>query len=70
MFSPTRVNEVRIGYNRLHSNRFQFFSNEDVSATVGFPGVPYQPGTDNGGLPQMYFNDVATLGSPDVPAVE
>jgi outer membrane receptor protein involved in Fe transport len=64
VFSPSRVNEIRVGYNRLHSNRFQFFSSEDVSATVGFPGVPYQPGTDNGGLPQMYFNDVATLGSP------
>ncbi len=64
VFSPTRVNEIRIGYNRLHTSRFQFFSNTDVSAIVGFPGVPYQAGTDNGGLPQMYFNDVATLGSP------
>jgi outer membrane receptor protein involved in Fe transport len=64
VFSPTRVNEIRIGYNRLHTNRFQFFSGTDVSSTVGFPGVPYQAGTDNGGLPQMYFNDVATLGSP------
>jgi outer membrane receptor protein involved in Fe transport len=64
VFSPSRVNEIRIGYNRLHSNRFQFFSDEDVSGMVGFPGVPYQPGTNNGGLPQMYFNDVATLGSP------
>ena len=64
VFSPTRVNEIRLGYNRLHTNRFQFNSGTDVSAEVGFPGVPYQPGTNNGGLPQMFFNDVATLGSP------
>jgi hypothetical protein len=64
VFSPTRVNEIRVGYNRLHTNRFQFFSNTDVSSAIGFPGVPYQAGTDNGGLPQLYFNDVATLGSP------
>ena len=35
-----------------------------MSGSVGFPGVPYVAGTDNGGLPQMTFNDVATLGSP------
>jgi hypothetical protein len=64
VFSPTRVNEIRVGYNRLHTNRFQFNSGTDVSGQIGFPGVPYQPGTDNGGLPQMFFNDVATLGSP------
>src|SRR5476649_1091831 len=62
--SPTHVNEIRLGYNRLHTNRFQFNSGTDVSGNIGFPGVPYQAGTDNGGLPQMFFNDVATLGSP------
>lgn len=64
VFSPTRVNEIRLGYNRLHTNRFQFNSGTDVSGQIGFPGVPYEAGTDNGGLPQMFFNDVATLGSP------
>ncbi len=64
IFSPTRVDEFRIGYNRLHTNRNQFNSNADVSGQVGFPGVPFVPGTNNGGLPQMSFNDVATLGSP------
>lgn len=64
VFSTTRVNEVRLGYNRLHSYRDQFNSGTDVSSAVGFPGVPYQAGTANGGLPQMSFNDVATLGSP------
>ena len=64
IFSPTRVNELRLGYNRLHTYRFQFNYNQNVSGTVGFPGVPYAPGTDNGGLPQLTFSDVANLGSP------
>ena len=64
ILTAKRVNELRLGYNRLHSSRFQFNYNEDVSGSVGFPGVPYVAGTDNGGLPQMTFNDVATLGSP------
>jgi len=64
IFSPNLVNELRLGYNRLHTSRFQFNSNENVSGNVGFPGVPYVPGTNNGGLPQMSFSDVSTLGSP------
>ncbi len=64
IFSPAFINEFRLGYNRLHSDRFQFNYNENVSGTVGFPGVPYVPGTNNGGLPQLSFSDVSTLGSP------
>ncbi|WP_158748660.1 TonB-dependent receptor [Acidobacterium sp. S8] len=64
IFSPKKVNELRLGYNRLHSSRFQFNYDQDVSGSVGFPGVPYEAGTDNGGLPQLSFNDMSTLGSP------
>ncbi len=62
VFSPKVVDEVRVGWNRLHSARFQFNSGTDISGQIGFPGVPFSAG--NGGLPQIYFNDVATLGSP------
>lgn len=64
VFSPTLVNEFRLGYNRLHSSRFQFNYNQDVSGSIGFPGVPFVPGTNNGGLPQLTFSDMSTLGSP------
>jgi hypothetical protein len=71
IFTAKRVNELRLGYNRLRSSRSQFFSNQDVSGAIGFPGVPYLAGTDNGGLPQMYFNDASTLGSPTyLPSIE
>ena len=71
VFSPTRINELKMGYNRLDARRFQSNSDEDVSGQIGFPGVPYAPGTNNGGLPQLTFNNSSTLGSPTyLPSIE
>lgn len=71
VFSPTRVNELRLGYNRLRASRFQFNYNVDVAGQVGFPGVPYSQGSDNGGLPQLTFSDASNLGSPTyLPSLE
>ncbi len=71
VFSSSKANEIRLGYNRVNTSRFQFNYNQDVSSAVGFPGVPYTTGGDNGGLPQMTFSDSSTLGSPTyLPAVE
>ena len=68
-FSPTFINEFRLGYNRINSHRFQQNYNVDVSGQLGFPGVPFSP--INGGLPQLTFSDVSTLGSPTfLPSVE
>ncbi|HLK34619.1 MAG TPA: TonB-dependent receptor, partial [Terriglobales bacterium] len=71
VFRPTLVNEFRFGYNRINSHRFQFNYNTNVSAELGFPGVPFGP--ENGGLPQLTFGDgsAPTLGSPTfLPSVE
>jgi len=69
IFSPHLVNEFRFGYNRIHSQRFQFNFNKDVSGQLVFPGVPFLP--LNGGLPQLTFSDVSTLGSPTfLPSLE
>ncbi len=71
VFSPHKVNEIRFGANRLKTSRYQFNSNQDVAATVGFPGVPYVAGTNNGGLPQLTFTDASNLGSAlFLPAIE
>ena len=71
VFSSRKVNELRVGFNLLNTSRYQFNYNTNVSAEVGFPGVPDPPGSNNGGLPQMTFNDAATLGSPTfLPAIE
>jgi hypothetical protein len=69
IFSPHLVNEFRFGYNRIHSQRLQFNSDKDVSGQLGIPGVPFVP--LNGGLPQITFSDISTLGSPTyLPSLE
>jgi hypothetical protein len=62
IFKPTLINEFRLGYNRINSQRAELNAGKNVSADLNFPGVPFSPGI--GGLPQLGFSDVATLGSP------
>ncbi len=71
IFNPRVINEFRFGYNRIHSQRLQFNSDQNQSAQVGWPGVPFGP--LNGGLPQITFGDgsAPTLGSPTfLPSLE
>jgi len=70
LFSSTLVNELRVGYNRINSHRFQLNYNKDISGQIGFPGVPFTP--INGGLPSISFSDgTAAIGSSGfLPSVE
>ena len=70
IFSPNMINEFRLGYNRINTHRFQLNSDTNVSAQLGFPGVPFGPNL--GGLPQITIDDgTATIGSAGfLPAVE
>jgi len=71
VFSGHKINEFRAGFNWLKTSRYQTNYNKDISSQVGFPGVPYQAGTNNGGLPQLTFADASNLGSPTfLPAIE
>ncbi|HJZ95641.1 MAG TPA: carboxypeptidase-like regulatory domain-containing protein, partial [Candidatus Solibacter sp.] len=56
IFSPRIINEFRIGYTRLRSERLQFNSDENLSAQIGIPGIPFSPG--NGGLPRFDVSGV------------
>jgi outer membrane receptor protein involved in Fe transport len=68
-FSPTLINELRLGYNRINSHRNQLNANTDVSGQLGLLGVPFQPGI--GGLPNICFVDYACIGSSGfLPSVE
>lgn len=66
LFRPTLINEVRLGYNRINSERqqinFDKTSEQLLNFPGGFPGIPNVPG--NGGLPQLTFSDVSQIGSP------
>lgn len=71
VFSAHKVNESRVGFNWIKTSRYQANFDQDVSSIVGFPGVPYASGTNNGGLPQLSFSDASTIGSPTfLPAIE
>lgn len=61
IFSPTTINELRLGYHRTHTVRLQPFANEGgINAQYGIPGVPDQP--PNGGLTQIHIGGLAELG--------
>ena len=61
IFSPHLVNEFRFGYNRIVSSRLQPGYNTSIAQQIGFPGIP--TAENNGGLPQLTFSDVSTIGS-------
>lgn len=69
-FSNNLINELRFGYNGLHSHRYQLNYNVNVSEQLGFPGVPFGP--ELGGLPSIGFSDgTSGIGSSGyLPSIE
>ncbi len=69
-FSPSLVNEARLGFNRIHTTRVQPFDNDlGASAQFGIQGVPN--GFDNGALGSFFIAGLTTLGSNEfLPSVE
>jgi hypothetical protein len=73
ILDSNHVNEFRFGYNRINAHRYQNNFDTDVSSQLGFPGVPFEPGTFNGGLPTLTFGDGSApeLGSSGfLPSIE
>jgi Carboxypeptidase regulatory-like domain/TonB dependent receptor len=70
MFSPTLVNEARVGYNHLSSSRDQPNADTNgIPAEFGIQGVPQ--GNSNGGLGSIFFTGLNTLGSNQyLPSIE
>ncbi len=64
-FSPTLVNEARVGFNREHTTREQAnaYSTTNIPAEFGIAGVPQLPG--NGGLPYLGIGGLSQLGSTE-----
>ncbi len=59
------INELRFGFNRLNSHRFNlnYDVNESALPSIDFPGVPYTPGSDIGGLPEISLGNGIQFGS-------
>jgi hypothetical protein len=66
IFSPTIVNEVRVGFNRVASHSQQApFGTPSVSAQLGIKGLPSFPAsTIGGGLSTFQITGFNNLGSP------
>ncbi len=61
IFSPRLVNEIRIGYNRIHMNRLEPFGSQGgLNAQYGIAGIPDGPG--NGGIAQIKISGLSELG--------
>ena len=69
-FSPTMVNEARIGVNRIASSRTQSNATHyGIPEQFGIQGVSQAP--DNGGLPTLNITGLSTLGSSGyLPSIE
>jgi Carboxypeptidase regulatory-like domain/TonB-dependent Receptor Plug Domain/TonB dependent receptor len=70
LFSPDLVNEVRAGYNRIHTTRIQPNGNTlGIPAQFGIQGVPQV--ASNGGLGSIFITGLTTLGSNQfLPSIE
>ena len=62
-FSPTLINEVRLGYSRIGSSRLQPSADDltNIPAQYGIQGIPQIE--LNGGLPAFSISGLSTLGS-------
>ena len=69
-FSPTTVNEFRLGYNHLSATRTQPNANTTgIPARFGIQGVPQ--GNSNGGLGSIFLTGLNQLGGNDyLPSIE
>lgn len=70
LFSPTTVNEARVGYSRVGTARVQPFATDlSIPSQFGIQGIPQF--TNNGGLPTYNLAGLSQLGaSPWMPTSE
>lgn len=62
IFSSHLVNEIRIGYNRIHMNRLEPGGSQGgLNGQYGVPGIP--DGAGNGGITQIKITGLSELGS-------
>ncbi len=67
-FSPTLVNEFRVGYNYLHASYLPADAQTNVAAKYGLGGIPFGPSL--GGFPTIYFNGGGSNFGIGIPSYE
>jgi len=61
-FTPTKVNELKIGYTRYVVNAIPFFSNEPLATQLGIPGINVN---GIGGMSNIMIAGYSPLGNQD-----
>jgi hypothetical protein len=62
IFTPSTINVVHVGFNHLHTTRFGPEGGANgIPAQYGIQGIPQF--AENGGLPEITFGGLATLGT-------
>lgn len=67
-FSPTLVNEFRVGYNYLHASYLPADAQVNLAAKYGLGGIPFGPSL--GGFPTIYFNGGGSNFGIGIPSYE
>jgi hypothetical protein len=62
-FSPTLINEFRFGYNWSKDSLLQYNYDVNEAAGLGMGGIPFNAGTDNGGLPTVSISGIQAFGT-------
>lgn len=62
VFTPTLINEFRVGYNYGNFTEKQFNSNQDISQALGLGGIPFSP--NMGGLVNVTISGISGFGTP------
>jgi outer membrane receptor protein involved in Fe transport len=65
VFSPSKINELKIGYTRYQVDAVPFFEGQPLATQLGIPGIndPNNPLT--GGLPNILIGGLNNLGNGD-----
>ncbi len=69
-FSPTLINVFTFAFNWGRDENLQYNYNNNISASYGLGGVPFDAGPDNGGLPETNDGFTAFGAHGNDPAIE
>ncbi|MGB0009107.1 MAG: carboxypeptidase regulatory-like domain-containing protein [Candidatus Sulfotelmatobacter sp.] len=64
-FSPTKINELKIGYSRYVVDAVPFFQGQPLATQLGIPGINQPNSPITGGLPNIQISGLNSLGNGD-----
>jgi hypothetical protein len=65
VFSPSKINELKIGYTRYVVDAVPFFEGQQLATQLGIPGVNDPSNPLTGGLPNIQISGLNPLGNGD-----